>query len=453
MEIFNRVKFATATTGTSDIAVGARAQGYLTPALAGVGNGDVVPYFIEDGDNFAHGVGTYSTTGPTLARDTNEVSFNGTTYAAGKLSLSGTAFVFIGLAATEIPFLTDGMLGIGKVPVTLIDIEGTDADIRLKNTASGYYWEMNTRNTGVFNIVSEQLGGNVIGLNGSGQFGIGSAVGSAGATAPRAAFDITESDSTVYNVGAGLDAFGEYGTMIVQNGSDAADTFTAISLYGGTNAASIGQVVLINVNGSSDFLSALALMTRDSGGGVSEKARVHSNGYFGINEKAPDYQLDVNGPFGFSPGASVTPVDNGDVVFEFTSNTALTLKAKGSDGTVRENVVPLAESGQTPPIITPIDGDYLQIASGAITVTGSYHKVDTEAFDASDDLVTINGYSDGYQLTIRPNGNGRTVVAKDGTGNLRLAGDCSLASRNDTLTLIYDSQRTAWLEISRSING
>jgi hypothetical protein len=67
-----------------------------------------------------------------------------------------------------------------------------------------------------------------------------------------------------------------------------------------------------------------------------------TTGRIGINETAPDYGLDVNGTFGFTPGASVTPVDNGDVVFELTSNTSLTVKAKGSDGTVRSVVLTLA---------------------------------------------------------------------------------------------------------------
>lgn len=62
----------------------------------------------------------------------------------------------------------------------------------------------------------------------------------------------------------------------------------------------------------------------------------------GIGELSPDYKLDVNGAIGFAPGASVTPVDNGDVVFELTNNTTLKIKAKGSDGTVRTASVTLA---------------------------------------------------------------------------------------------------------------
>lgn len=48
------------------------------------------------------------------------------------------------------------------------------------------------------------------------------------------------------------------------------------------------------------------------------------------------------GPIYFRPGASVTPANNGDVVFEATSNTSFTIKHKGSDGTVRSVVLTLA---------------------------------------------------------------------------------------------------------------
>jgi hypothetical protein len=47
-------------------------------------------------------------------------------------------------------------------------------------------------------------------------------------------------------------------------------------------------------------------------------------------------------PLMVSPGSSVTPATNGQVTFELTSNTTLTFKAKGSDGTVRSGTVTLA---------------------------------------------------------------------------------------------------------------
>jgi len=67
-----------------------------------------------------------------------------------------------------------------------------------------------------------------------------------------------------------------------------------------------------------------------------------SGGNVGINETSPDYKLDVNGSFGFTPGSSVTPADNGDVIIEATNNTTLTFKLKGSDGTVRSGTVNLS---------------------------------------------------------------------------------------------------------------
>jgi len=74
----------------------------------------------------------------------------------------------------------------------------------------------------------------------------------------------------------------------------------------------------------------------------NRKAVIDSDGEMGIGETAPDYKLDVNGSLGITPGASVTPADNGDVVFQLTDNTTLTIKAKGSDGTVRSVALTLA---------------------------------------------------------------------------------------------------------------
>ena len=52
--------------------------------------------------------------------------------------------------------------------------------------------------------------------------------------------------------------------------------------------------------------------------------------------------LDVTGTIKLSPPASVTPANNGELMVEATSNTTLTFKFKGSDGTVRSGTVTLA---------------------------------------------------------------------------------------------------------------
>jgi hypothetical protein len=94
----------------------------------------------------------------------------------------------------------------------------------------------------------------------------------------------------------------------------------------------------------------------------------------------------------------------------------------------------------------------LTIVSGAITITKSFHRVDTEGDAASDDLTTIHGGAEGDILILRAEDSARTVVVKDGGGNLLLAGDFSLDNVQDTITLI-NLDGTNWGEISRSDNA
>lgn len=95
----------------------------------------------------------------------------------------------------------------------------------------------------------------------------------------------------------------------------------------------------------------------------------------------------------------------------------------------------------------------LTIASGVVTAIGSHHTVDTEADAVSDDLDTINSGSDGMTLVIRAADSGRTVVVKDGTGNIQSAGDFSMDNAQDVMTLMYVNDLSAWVELSRSDNG
>ena len=96
-------------------------------------------------------------------------------------------------------------------------------------------------------------------------------------------------------------------------------------------------------------------------------------------------------------------------------------------------------------------GREVTISSSAITATRSLHQVDTEGNSASDELWTINSSAPvGTLLVLRAADNARTVVVKDGSGNIRLNGDMSLTHTRDTLTLLYIG--SDWLEISRSDN-
>ncbi len=90
------------------------------------------------------------------------------------------------------------------------------------------------------------------------------------------------------------------------------------------------------------------------------------------------------------------------------------------------------------------------IASGVITVTGGRCVVDTQGGAATDDLDTINGGADGDILVIYTANSARDVTAKDGTGNLALAGDFVMTNIRDRLVLLKDSG--TWVELSRSDN-
>ena len=96
----NRAKMSTSTTGTGTITLGSAEDGYQTFADAGVANADVVRYVIEDGSNWEIGTGTYTSSGTTLSRTVSESS-----NADAAINLSGSATVFIGATAEDIPAL------------------------------------------------------------------------------------------------------------------------------------------------------------------------------------------------------------------------------------------------------------------------------------------------------------------------------------------------------------
>jgi len=91
-----------------------------------------------------------------------------------------------------------------------------------------------------------------------------------------------------------------------------------------------------------------------------------------------------------------------------------------------------------------VDATELTIASGVITVTANYHKVDTEGDAASDDLDTITAGTNvaaGFILHLRVESAARTVVIKAGTGgadNLEIGSDVTLDEAYKTYSLVYD---------------
>ena len=103
--------------------------------------------------------------------------------------------------------------------------------------------------------------------------------------------------------------------------------------------------------------------------------------------------------------------------------------------------------------VSLLDASELTIASGAVVVTQGYHKIDTEADAASDDLdtLTATGLTAGFITVLRAENVARVVTLKDGTGNLLLAGDYAMSATDRTITLLFDG--TNWRELARSVTA
>lgn len=94
----------------------------------------------------------------------------------------------------------------------------------------------------------------------------------------------------------------------------------------GTAAQEVANItVKTSAAAAGNVAAGIEFRTRASGGSVATKMILHSDGM--LTQKPP---------------ASATPISNGDLVFQFTSNTSVTLKLKGSDGVVRSTVLTLA---------------------------------------------------------------------------------------------------------------
>lgn len=99
MALYDRVWFATATTGTGTITVGSAVSGYRTPSDAGIPNAGTFPYVIIDGSAWEIGTGTYTSSGTTVARSLLASS------TGSLLNLSGAATMFIDSIASKLPQL------------------------------------------------------------------------------------------------------------------------------------------------------------------------------------------------------------------------------------------------------------------------------------------------------------------------------------------------------------
>lgn len=106
----DRVQETTATTGTGTLTLGGAIAGYQSFAV--VGDGNTCYYTIVNATDWEVGVGTYSSTGPTLSRDTVLSNSLGNT---SPITLVGASSVFLTYPAEKSVNLdVDGVMAVGQ---------------------------------------------------------------------------------------------------------------------------------------------------------------------------------------------------------------------------------------------------------------------------------------------------------------------------------------------------
>lgn len=166
-----------------------------------------------------------------------------------------------------------------------------------------------------------------------------------------------------------------------------------------------------------------------------------------INPSGRDITLDVLNDkiFGFSNGTSLFVLDmslatptGGGLASALASVSAsqgaslVGVQDSGALYTATTVEAALAESRTTTLAKAATE---LTIAAGAITLTQTYHTIDTEADAASDDLDTVNGIVDGATYWFRNAAVGRAVVFKSGVASIICPGnfDVTMTAAGDTV--------------------
>jgi hypothetical protein len=118
------------------------------------------------------------------------------------------------------------------------------------------------------------------------------------------------------------------------------------------------------------------------------------------------------------------------------------------------NVIGRTKSRITAKDLVFDEGPELTIDTGKITITHSFHTVDTESDASSDNLDQIIGGENGQILILKPANAGRTVVVRSGIRNIYTSGDTSFSMDDGHDTSVLMNHDSDWyLILSTSIAG
>jgi len=146
-----------------------------------------------------------------------------------------------------------------------------------------------------------------------------------------------------------------------------------------------------------------------------------------IKDTGSNNSLDLASGFGDKNVVVGLDSDDGSTTFNIKNQSGSTVASMNSDGDVISQGFLNIGSKQEHVLSSNTNGE--------ITVSNSRVVVDTYDGQAAGDLSTINGGLNGCLIFITAKSDSRTIVLKDGVGNLSLESDLTLDHTHDTVFL------------------
>jgi len=230
LALYDRVQETTTTSGTGSVTLSGAVAGYQSFAV--VGNNNTCYYTIVDGSAWEVGLGTYSTTGPTLARTTVYSNSNGTTSPITLSSSANTKSVFLTYPAEKsINYDANGVATIGSV----LGYSDTGIIGSFASTVAGYNQVILQNKSNATNASCNFNVSNDVGTSGANfaEFGINSSTFSGTGAFNIAGAAYLASASTDLAIGT----YGAYNIHFVTNSS----TTDAMTIYNSGGVSLGGQ--------------------------------------------------------------------------------------------------------------------------------------------------------------------------------------------------------------------